>query len=118
MPKQSATLPGRTPIGIHANHVDMTKFDDAEDPGYQAIIGELWRWSRDAQQTQAGPHASGISQLPNDENQAHQMQRPQRLIQGQSDFNSYANVFHNPVGNTGTVFQGSQISSQGDMRFG
>ena len=118
MPKQSATLPGRIPIGIHANHVDMTKFDDAEDPGYQAIISELWRWSRDAQHNHAPQHASGVSQFSNPENHVPERQAQKQLTQGQPAFNSYGNIFQNPVSNTGTVFQGSHIQSQGDMRFG
>ncbi|KAF2234938.1 hypothetical protein EV356DRAFT_532485 [Viridothelium virens] len=44
VPSHSAILPGYIPIGIHANHMDMTKFNDADDPGFKAVVGELHRW--------------------------------------------------------------------------
>ncbi|KAJ5646829.1 hypothetical protein N7490_003201 [Penicillium lividum] len=47
VPQESAILPGYIPIGIHRNHMDMTKFTSAEDPGFIAICGELSRWIRD-----------------------------------------------------------------------
>lgn len=46
MPKHSAILPGYIPIGIHANHVEMTKFATLDDPGFKAVCGELRRWSK------------------------------------------------------------------------
>lgn len=47
VPSHSAILPGYIPIGIHSNHIDMTKFEDVEDPGFVAVTGELRRWIRD-----------------------------------------------------------------------
>lgn len=44
VPKDSAILPGYIPIGIHSNHMEMTKFDSEDDPGFRAITGELRRW--------------------------------------------------------------------------
>ncbi|KAJ4289946.1 hypothetical protein N0V88_006744 [Collariella sp. IMI 366227] len=44
VPQDSAVLPGYIPIGIHGNHMDMTKFASADDPGFQAVCGELRRW--------------------------------------------------------------------------
>ena len=43
MPQESAVLPGYSHIGLHSNHMDMTKFVNAEDPGFVAICGELRR---------------------------------------------------------------------------
>lgn len=40
----SAILPGYIPIGIRGNHIDMTKFGDADDPGFTVVTGELRRW--------------------------------------------------------------------------
>ncbi len=40
----SANLPGYPSIGIHKNHMDMTKFDSANDPGFSNIVSELRRW--------------------------------------------------------------------------
>ena len=47
MPKDSALIPGYIPIGIHANHMEMTKFASADDPGYVAVCAELRRWIKD-----------------------------------------------------------------------
>ncbi|KID85820.1 sesB-related regulatory protein [Metarhizium guizhouense ARSEF 977] len=44
VPQHSAILPGYIPIVIHANHMDMAKFDSVEDPGFVAMCGELRRW--------------------------------------------------------------------------
>ncbi|KAH8590733.1 hypothetical protein B0O99DRAFT_520880 [Bisporella sp. PMI_857] len=47
VPKDSAILPGYIPIGIHGNHMDMTKFDNEDEPGFIAIAGELRRWIKE-----------------------------------------------------------------------
>ncbi|KAK4233048.1 P-loop containing nucleoside triphosphate hydrolase protein, partial [Achaetomium macrosporum] len=44
VPQDSAILPGYIPIGIHGNHMDMTKFASVDDPGFLAVCGELRRW--------------------------------------------------------------------------
>jgi len=46
VPSHSAILPGYIPIGIRGNHMDMTKFEHEEDPGFIAVAGELRRWTR------------------------------------------------------------------------
>jgi hypothetical protein len=64
----SATIEGHTKIGIHANHMDMTKFSSKEDQGFIDVSGELFRWfraiSRAAQQANAPP-PSKIADAPN-----------------------------------------------------
>ncbi|KUJ07385.1 uncharacterized protein LY89DRAFT_365096 [Mollisia scopiformis] len=47
VPKDSAILPGYIPIGIHSNHMDMTKFEREDEPGFIAITGELRRWIKE-----------------------------------------------------------------------
>ncbi|OQE13599.1 hypothetical protein PENFLA_c045G00723 [Penicillium flavigenum] len=49
VPQHSAILPGYIPIGIHSNHMDMTKFAGSTDPGFLAVCGEMRRWNKDAQ---------------------------------------------------------------------
>jgi hypothetical protein len=44
VPKHSAIVPGYMPIGIRSNHMDMAKFEDANDPGFAVVTGELRRW--------------------------------------------------------------------------
>lgn len=43
VPAHSAILPGYIPLGIRSNHMDMTKFENADDPGFKAVVGELRR---------------------------------------------------------------------------
>lgn len=47
VPQDSAILPGYIPIGIHGNHMDMTKFASIDDPGFTAVCGELRRWIKE-----------------------------------------------------------------------
>jgi hypothetical protein len=42
--KHSAIIPGYIPVGIRSNHMDMTKFEDADDFGFVVVTGELRRW--------------------------------------------------------------------------
>lgn len=35
---------GCAAIGIHADHIGMTKFGSDDSPGYVKILGELRRW--------------------------------------------------------------------------
>lgn len=39
VPSRSAILPGYIPIGIRSNHMDMTKFEDRDDPAFVAVTG-------------------------------------------------------------------------------
>ncbi|CAG9946682.1 unnamed protein product [Clonostachys rosea f. rosea IK726] len=55
VPKESATRPGCSNIGIHANHSNMTKFEDANDDGFLKVSGELRRYIEVAKQ--ASPNA-------------------------------------------------------------
>ncbi|CAH0021548.1 unnamed protein product [Clonostachys rhizophaga] len=55
VPKESATRPGCNNIGIHANHSNMTKFEDANDDGLLKVSGELRRYIEVAKQ--ASPNA-------------------------------------------------------------
>ncbi|KAE8366417.1 Alpha/Beta hydrolase protein [Aspergillus caelatus] len=48
VPQDSAILPGYIPIGIHSDHMGMTKFASAEDPGFIAVCSELKRWTKEA----------------------------------------------------------------------
>jgi hypothetical protein len=42
--KRSAILPRYQCRGIHANHVDMTKFKDEKDDGYQFVVDQVSGW--------------------------------------------------------------------------
>lgn len=47
VPQHSAILPDYTSISIHADHMNMTKFSSAEDPGFVAVHSEIRRWVRE-----------------------------------------------------------------------
>ncbi|KAJ8115774.1 hypothetical protein OPT61_g2667 [Boeremia exigua] len=49
VPKHSAILPQYNYIGIHANHMDMVRFTSLQDPGYQAVRGQIRRWLKGIQ---------------------------------------------------------------------
>ena len=52
VPSRSAILPGYILIGIRSNHMDMSKFEDVDDPGFAAVVGELRRWTRELARSQ------------------------------------------------------------------
>ncbi|TQN67863.1 Protein SERAC1, partial [Colletotrichum shisoi] len=58
VPKHSAILPAYNSIGIHKNHMDMTKFSSAEDPGYLSVSTEILRWVRAIQKAQRSAAAT------------------------------------------------------------
>jgi hypothetical protein len=43
----SAILREYGSVGIHRNHVSMTKFEDKDDPGFTRVVGELQVWVKD-----------------------------------------------------------------------
>lgn len=47
MPQHSAMLPAYGSKSSHANHMNMTKFESAEDPGFVNVSTTLWRWAKD-----------------------------------------------------------------------
>ena len=62
MPKTSATLNRYTPIGIHANHMNMTKFLSDQDPDYRNVLSELQRFLQLHEQ-QAKKEPSSVSSI-------------------------------------------------------
>lgn len=56
VPRHSAILTRCGNQPIHANHVDMTKFADRKDQGYQNISGQLRVWNAEKIESEAaGP---------------------------------------------------------------
>jgi hypothetical protein len=43
VPDTSAKLNGHLSEGIHANHMDMARFEDEEDPGFKKVANQIWR---------------------------------------------------------------------------
>ncbi|RKK17486.1 hypothetical protein BFJ65_g7820 [Fusarium oxysporum f. sp. cepae] len=55
VPQDSAILPGYIPVGIHGDHMGMTKFASQDDPGFVAVCGELQRWAREIDEVERRP---------------------------------------------------------------
>lgn len=47
VPNESGILSGRPSHTIHANHVEMCKFADKDDPGYKKVSEVLKNWAAD-----------------------------------------------------------------------
>lgn len=60
VPRHSAILPRYNNQGIHANHVNMTKFSSPEDQGYRSIRDQLLIW---AMEIKSGGEAGGVTDV-------------------------------------------------------
>ncbi|KAE8142283.1 hypothetical protein BDV38DRAFT_295081 [Aspergillus pseudotamarii] len=103
VPQDSAVLPGYVPIGIHSNHMDMTKFSSVDDPGFMAICGELRRWSKDTGGATKSSH--GNSSLGAQAGLAHQ-------------YGANSHQYNQFGGGTQNIVGSHQYQAQGDMNFG
>jgi hypothetical protein len=70
------SYPGYVPIGIHQNHMDMTKFEREDDPGFTAVAGELHRWVKEP----SAPSEAGVvrTAVPPPAQQQSQIERRQQ----------------------------------------
>ena len=90
VPKDSATLDGYPSIGIHANHMDMTKFPSNQDPDYQNVVSELQRFIQSSEQTKERPSTSSISPAPSEnQGQSHSTLRSKGSAPEQDPTNLY-----------------------------
>lgn len=113
MPQHSAILPAYGSKSIHANHMDMTKFESVEDPGFVDVSTTLWRWVRDlANETNATSVVSEIPQsrsgrlgIEGGRSTAENAWRSVNTFSGQNDTGG------------GRLFQGS-IDAQGNVTIG
>ena len=78
VPLESAIIPGYIPIGIRSNHMDMTKFEHGDDPGFTAVAGELRRWVKElsASSDTGMPGVAAVMQQP-------RMEQRQEIVQQQ-----------------------------------
>lgn len=121
MPQHSAILPAYGSKSIHANHIDMTKFEYMEDSGFVDVSTTLWRWARDlAKETSVTGDVQPVgAQYPSEF--PHSPPRPLTIEDGRSQGNNMlpnVNEFsgQNNTGG-GRVFQGS-INSGGNVSVG
>ena len=92
----------------------MTKYQDAEDVGYERVSGELWIWVRDLNRrretTQTEP--SRVTQIPPTELAA---ERDPRLLENTATDNTRRIQFSGAMSNVGQVWQANNI---GTINFG
>ncbi|KAL2056045.1 hypothetical protein ABVK25_003687 [Lepraria finkii] len=126
VPKDSATLDRYTSIGIHANHIDMSKFMSDQDPDYRNVLSELQRF------IESIPHrpkeasrfaSSGFSETGgNSHNETHYQgqsakEHGQSTVHGDSSstrptrsINTFSGTFNS---GGGKMFQGNRFDSKG-----
>jgi len=130
VPMHSAILPSYTQIGIHSNHMDMTKFSSSDDPGYMSVSNELWRWTKECKrimqsQTAVVPQAPGyyhnevVGQQAYDARFSSQWHPPHLLTDASrrpaefDDQGAWNGMYHNSMGRGGVSQGGNYISGQG-----
>ena len=90
VPKDSATLDGYISIGIHANHMDMTKFLSDQDPDYRNVVSELQRFIQPCKQLGERPSAFSASPTsPESQDQYHLRLQNEGSVPGQDPTNVY-----------------------------
>lgn len=91
----------------------MTKFPDAEDPGYQRVSGELWIWTRDLQKRRNTQRSevSASSQIKSGTFPTQEGSKPQFLLEDGDVGRPTQNYFQGSMTNVGSVFQGNSIGS-------
>lgn len=107
----SAILPGYTSIGIHENHMRMTKFKDARDAGYISILNELLRWTNAFRKEVASTPQSSYSPTAGETEQRGVGRMPERVVfQGGSTFSG------TNITTGGMVSQGNEVTPSKGVR--
>ncbi|KAL9023133.1 MAG: hypothetical protein Q9196_007371, partial [Gyalolechia fulgens] len=121
VPKASATLDRYTSIGIHANHMDMTKFSSDDDPDYRNVRCELQRLIENISHQPKDIAFAGSSGTEGKFSFAPQDQgysageQDQIIVPGEASsnqstrsVNTFSGTFH-----AGKIIQGSSFDSKG-----
>ena len=123
VPQHSAILPAYGSKSIHANHMEMTKFASAEDPGFADVSTTLWRWARDL--GKEIDHVTVIPQVPYgplgipESRSGPLLVEDDRSLRSQSGNKSQSVNYFGGYNNTGggRVFQGN-IDATGNVNVG
>lgn len=117
VPKGSTMLDRYIFIGIHTNHMDMTKFVNKQDPDYRNVLSELQRFIQPGnyQSEKKLPLASSVSSKSQE--QSHHGARNESSSTGERDsrqstksVNTFSGTFNT---NGGKMIQGSEFNSGG-----
>lgn len=85
--------------------MEMTKFEDVDDPGFKAVVGELRRWVKESTQARNNESSSPWHSA-NKENSDRQVLK---ITQGGSQFEGPTTV------NGGMLFQGNYMGRDGGI---
>jgi hypothetical protein len=89
--------------------MDLTKFEDADDPGFKAVVGELRRWVKEstrpenARSPESGTESSQRCSASEEAGGRTSEQQVLRITQGGSEFGGPTTV------SGGSLFQGNYI---------
>ena len=116
VPKDSATLDGYTSIGIHANHMDMTKFLSDQDPDYRNVVSELQRFIQPCGQLGERPSAFSASPIsPENQGQYHLRLQDEGSVPGQDPTNVHERDHPRRPTKTVNTFSGTFNTGGGKM---
>lgn len=116
VPKDSATLDGYTSIGIHANHMDMTKFLSDQDPDYRNVVSELQRFIQPCEQLGERPSAFSASPTsPENQGQYHSRLQNEGSVPGQDPTNVHERDHPRRPTKTVNTFSGTFNTGGGKM---
>ncbi|KAI9715747.1 MAG: hypothetical protein M1812_005745 [Candelaria pacifica] len=108
VPKHSAILSAYGNRGIHADHMEMTKFSNAKDAGYQAVSDQLWLWVNDIE-----------SELEQSKAKAAEDRKisPENVRQGREKMMQEASSAGIVSSGSGASFSGNQVAGR-DLNVG
>lgn len=111
VPQSSAILDRYQSVGIHANHMDMTKFADCHDPDYQNVLSELQTLVQSNEPLLGAP--SAVLQPTVDQDPRHETQKTETVDAPELDSNP-ANAFSGQFDtHGGKLIQGNVFNSGG-----
>ncbi|KAK2803364.1 hypothetical protein FQN50_007023 [Emmonsiellopsis sp. PD_5] len=85
--RESACMDGWPSSSIHANHMDMVRFANAEDSGFKRVAGVLWAWVQESKVVMAAGDnfANTPQQLPSDQHSPSRANSPAIVHQNEPD---------------------------------
>ena len=126
VPKGSATIDRYASIGIHANHMDMTKFPSDGDPDYRNVVSELQRLTQPHKQQPEQELPLAASESSENQGQFHReissegssakersqatMNHKNNSYQPSKTVNTFSGTFNT---NGGKIIQGGEFNSGG-----
>jgi len=130
VPKHSASLDRYMSIGIHADHMGMTKFLSDQDPNYRNVLSELSRFVQPYEEqmkaklplvTSVSPEIQGQSYRGVGNESSSRKERDQNTVRKEKPFqparsvNTFSGTFYT---NGAKMIQGSEFNSrEGSMTF-